>query len=758
VRLGMVSTYPPRRCGVARYAGELGRALSRQFEVVVCAVDQDRLTYPDEVVAVIRQDAGEDYRRAARILAEHTVDAVLVQHAHGIYGGPAGAHVLGLTDELRLRGVPYLVTLHSLPNVELHARTVTTLAQGAAGVTVFTETARRLLTSVGDCGPVVLMPHGVPAAMSQVGNRAGPETGSAGEDLGASLRRPLAAELPDGGPSSPLLSTFGLLRPGKGLERAIAAMPTVLAAHPGARYVIVGETHPDEAREHGEAYRDSVRRLVDRLELAPSVRLLDAYLTNDELLALLGRTDVYLAPGMRADAATSGTLALAVAAGCRVVAAEHPYASETLRDRRIGTVVPAGDPLSDPAEFAAAVCRLLEEPVRRAERTGRAGGAGRVADWPEVARRTAIVVRNAIEATVGAVTDELTLPALSLRHIRRLTDEIGVIRGANGSTPVPATGYGIDEAARLAVVAAGLLGLPSGVASPAVRASAVEWAAMGLRLLGAGVGAAGLRSRLAYSGVWRDEPHLGVHVGRALWAAGSLATATDVPTHMRRTARVLADELAGFLVRLPGLPANAYAILGLWRDAAATTRGRAALAVAAARLDEAWSGGTSRWRWFEDRLGADAARLPQALICAGRGLGDSGMMGRGVASLDWYAARVGLGTADGMLRWGGEERAEDVGALVEAFVSAYSATRGRHYARLARRAFGWFLGTNRLGTQVYDLVSGGCREGLGSTGLRPDQKAESTLAYNQALLALLEAHLAVLPTPTRPLPELAPAA
>ncbi len=754
MRLGMVSTYSPRRCGLANYAGELVRALARQFEVVVCAVDRDRLTYPDEVVAVIRQDAGEDYRRAARILAEHSVDAVLIQHAHGIFGGPAGAHVLGLADELRLRGVPYLVTLHSMSTFEPDARTATSLAQGAAGVTVFTETAVRHLTSVGGCGPVALLPHGVPAA-----------AGPVGDDLLARLRRPLAEEIIGDRASSPLLSTLGLLRPGKGLERAIAAMPTVIAAHPGARYLIVGATHPDEAREQGEAYRDSLRRLIERLNLAASVRLLDAYLTSDEMLALLGHTDVYLAPGLRAEAAHSGTLAQAIAAGCRVVAAEHPYAHEILRDGRTGIVVSAmadpkpGDASGAPVAFGAAVCRLLGEAEGSVQRNGvRAGLAGRIAGWPEVARRTASVVRNAIETTAAAATDELTLPALSLRHIRRLTDEIGVIRGANGATPAPATGYGTDEAARLAVVAAGLLGLPGSSASPMVRASAVEWAAMGLRLLSAGVGTAGLRSRLAYSGVWQDEPHLGSHVGRALWAAGSLAAATEIPAHLRRSARVLADELAGFLVRLPGLSANAYAILGLWRGASSTTRGRAALAVAAARLDEAWSGGTARWRWFSDRLGPDAARLPQALIAAGRGLGDAGMVGRGVASLDWYAARVGLGTADGVLRWGGEERAEDVGALVEALASAYAATRARHYARLARRAFGWFLGTNRLGAYMYDPDSGGCRDRLGSTGVSPDQRAEPTLAYHQALLALVEAHLAVLPTPSRALPELAPAA
>ena len=318
MRLGMVSTYPPRRCGVANYAGELGRALSRQFEVVVCAVDQDRLTYPDEVVAVIRPGR----RRATvepRAFSPSTLSTrYWFSTPTASTAGRRAPMCSGSPMSCVCAASPYLVTLHSLPNVELHARTATALAQGAAGVTVFTETARGLLTSVGDCGP-----RGAHAAWRarrrQPGGQPGPRPKSVPPARASARGWPPVGR---GAPArrrpelSPLLSTFGLLRPGKGLERAIAAMPSVLAAHPGARYLIVGETHPDEAREHGEAYRDSVRRLIDRLELAPSVRLLDAYLTNDELLALLGRTDVYLAPGMRADAATSGTLALAVAAGC----------------------------------------------------------------------------------------------------------------------------------------------------------------------------------------------------------------------------------------------------------------------------------------------------------------------------------------------------------------------------------------------------------------------------------------------------------
>ena len=126
MRLGMVTTYPPRRCALAEFSAELGFALTPEFDVVVCAVDRHGLDYPDEVAAVIREDDRGDYARAARILAEHGVDAVVIQHDAAVYGGPDGAHLLDLAQELRVRGVPYLLMLHTVrpPNDLAWTRTV----------------------------------------------------------------------------------------------------------------------------------------------------------------------------------------------------------------------------------------------------------------------------------------------------------------------------------------------------------------------------------------------------------------------------------------------------------------------------------------------------------------------------------------------------------------------------------------------------------------------------------------------------------
>jgi hypothetical protein len=213
-------------------------------------------------------------------------------------------------------------------------------------------------------------------------------------------------------------------------------------------------------------------------------------------------------------------------------------------------------------------------------------------------------------------------------------------------------------------------------------------------------------------------------------------------------------------VRLPatGLRCCAYAILGLAPD----RRFDAVLASLVEPLDSAWhASATSRWCWLEDRLTYDNARLLQAMLVAADALGQPQTAGRALASLDWYLTQVGLNA--GLLRcvgnrWrhrrhvtrdrdDGDEQPIDAGALVEALVAAYAYTGEDHYARLAKRAFAWFLGRNRHATPLYDTRTGGCHDGLTAHGVNHNQGAESTLAYHQALMALAGAGLVRVESP-----------
>jgi hypothetical protein len=216
----------------------------------------------------------------------------------------------------------------------------------------------------------------------------------------------------------------------------------------------------------------------------------------------------------------------------------------------------------------------------------------------------------------------------------------------------------------------------------------------------------------------------------------------------------LLHELLSLVPRLAFPRSTAYATLGLARLPLATPASRAALAEAAYRLDAADSG-RADWRWYEPELTYDNARLPQALLAAGRSLGAPALVARSLDRLDWYLEQVGLTGEAPMLRcvgnqWRrpggsatveGDEQPIDAASTVEALAVAWLATRRARYARLAMRAQAWFYGHNRASLALYDATSGGCRDGLAANGTNPNQGAESTLAYYQSHLAIVHAGL-----------------
>jgi hypothetical protein len=289
----------------------------------------------------------------------------------------------------------------------------------------------------------------------------------------------------------------------------------------------------------------------------------------------------------------------------------------------------------------------------------------------------------------------------------------------------------VEETARLAVVAAGLLA-ENEMASGPGRPAAAVWAAAAVHALEAEL-----------------DPR---DAGWAVWGLGALADAAASPEPLRRRARLRRNALAADVPA--DLDAYALAVPGLVGPAPG---GRRALARFGKRLHRD-AAGSAGWQWFGDRLRPAGVRMPRALIAAGRALDHDGMVRAGVEALDWYAGRIGLGDADGHLRLPTPtERAADVGATVEAYVEAYRATGRAHHARLARRAFDWFAGANRYGVPAHDPETGTCLDALG-LGLGADgpRTPVAALAYLAALLTLVSADLAVIePTSVEPLPHAA---
>jgi glycosyltransferase involved in cell wall biosynthesis len=750
VRVAIVTTYRPRACGIAVFSGDLRRALLEAESFldvdIVSIVRGTPPSSPPEVAVTIRQDVPSDYPAAAAELARRQVDVVLVEHEYGIFGGEDGEFVLGLTDELE---VPYVVTLHTVlgdPSPR-QAANLSALCRRAALVMVFTETARQMVIEQNLATPeqVRVVPHGAPDILNPMHGswrdpRSLPSLQTAGmiaavSELGL-----------DGLADRTVLSTFGLISASKGLELMIRALPPVVAARPDVLYLIAGQTHPEVVKHEGERYRLGLEQLVRDLGLTEHVSFVDRFLSVDELAVLLGRTDLYVTPYRSPEQIVSGALTFAVAAGCPVVSTPYRYA-ENLLSSGAGVLVPFGDV----PRLSAAVLDLLNEPDRLAAARAEARRVGADLSWANVGKVTLEVLAEAVHdvgpPTIRPRVAMASLPQLQPGHLLRLVDDVGIVQHAWGTVPARSTGYCVDDVARLAIVA---LHLERTFDDAAYRRVLVT--ALAFLVHAWDPAAPGMHNFMDYSRRWLDEPHLGDHVGRAVWALGEVVASDPRRDESRACLRLL-NEMTPVLDRLTGPREMAFALLGLIRpDLDALP---APLQEAVRTLADRLAGWYDRhrrdgWDWFQEQLTYDNGRLPHALIAAGSRLGDPDLLQRGASALDWYAHQCGVdGPAVRLvgnrwreadrsvpIEWEGDEQPLDAAALVEALVVASTQTGGEHYGRQAVRAFEWFLGRNAQGLAVYDFATGGCHDGLGPSGRNENEGAESTLAFLQAFLAL----------------------
>jgi glycosyltransferase involved in cell wall biosynthesis len=731
VRTAIVSTYPPRACGIGTFAADLRSTLVGVDGVdgadFVAVVNEASRPQRRGLLSTIEQGVRGDYVRTARMLGRLDVDVVLLQHEYGIFGGADGEYVLSFAEEL---AQPLVATLHTvLSEPTPHQLAVLSeLCRRAELVIVMTDTARRLLVECGACPDekVRVVPHGAPTRL----------TARASTSAAAVSSGPYARTA-----DRVMLSTFGLISPGKGLETVIEALPSMIERHPEIVYVIAGRTHPDIAQRQGERYRLMLERRVLELDLAQHVEFDDRFLSIDELSDLLAATDVFVTPYRSREQIASGALTFAIAAGCAVVSTPYWYAQDMLASGA-GRLVP----FDDAAALAAAVCDYVEHPETLAAARAEARRSGSSLAWPAVAEATAAVLQEAhalapLRRPVGVA--DLQLTSLRTDHLLTLVDDVGIVQHAHGIIPNRDSGYCVDDVARLAVVSLEL----------ARRGDGQVWTSTlyrALAFLHAAEGEGGMRNFMGYDRRWLDEPHMGDHVGRSVWALGEILATAWIPAVVEPT-RNLLERLVGALAGDVSLRTAAYAVLGLSRlDADRLDRpARRLLERLVDQLEEAYERNASDgWLWFEGHLSYDNARLSQALLSGGSALGRDDLTEAGLDSLRWLGDECGLG--HGTLRLpghrgrrrneaapgAGDEQPLDAAAFVEAELTAFSITRDAEHGVRARHSFEWFLGRNHLDRPLYDFATGGCSDGLGADDLNLNEGAESTLAFHRAALLL----------------------
>ena len=544
-----------------------------------------------------------------------------------------------------------------------------------------------------------------------------------------------------------MLSTFGLLSSGKGIETVIEALPSIVERHPEVLYVVAGRTHPGVAHREGERYRASLEQAVRDLGLEEHVEFDDRFLALGEIADLLAATDIFVTPYKGREQVASGVLTYALAAGCAVVSTPYWYAEDMLASGA-GELVP----FADPGALAEAVCRFIDDPERLAAARGAARRIGASLAWPSVAGATAVVLEEAVRLGTprrSVARREPRTVRLRTDHLLTLVDDVGIVQHANGAIPNRRSGYCVDDVARLAVVAGDL----------ARRGDEQVWTSIVYRSLAfledATDPQAGMRNFMGYDRRWLDDPHLGDHVGRSVWALGDILSTAWVPAVVGPAGRLL-DAIIGTLGGEIALRTGAYAALGLARlDSDRRTPAGLRLLE---RVTDGLAGAfevhsSAEWRWFEDALSYDNACLPHALICGGVTLGRPDLTAKGLQALRWLGDESGL--AEGMLRLtghvgrrrgepapgSGDEQPLDASAIVAAELAAFAATGDPEHAVRAQTAFDWFLGHNRLSRPLYDFATGGCGDGLGAETANDNEGAESTLALHRSAMLLDAARL-----------------
>jgi glycosyltransferase involved in cell wall biosynthesis len=363
--VAFLGNYPPRKCGIATFTSDLLEAVaerhpqSRCFAVPVNDIEGG-YRYSDVVRFEIEEQDLASYRPAAEFLNTSDVDVVSVQHEFGIYGGPAGSHLLALLRGLK---APVVTTLHTVllkPNAG-QFRVMQELIEHSTRLVVMTERGRTILQQVYQAPPakIDLIPHGIPNVPFFAPCHYKDQLGIRGKTV---------------------LLTFGLLSPNKGIEHVLNALPEIVPEFPGVVYILLGATHPNELRTRGEAYRLSLEAIARNKKLEDNVIFHNRFVELQELTAFIGAADLYITPYLEEAQITSGTLAYAFGAGKPVISTPYWHAAELLSDQR-GVLVPFGDPMA----IAREVNALLRDETRRNAMSDNAYRLGRKMVWSNTA-------------------------------------------------------------------------------------------------------------------------------------------------------------------------------------------------------------------------------------------------------------------------------------------------------------------------------------------------------------------------------------
>lgn len=733
-RVAVIGNYPPRQCGIATFTADLLESIrlaspnTECFAVPITDTDEGYL-YPEPVRFEIRQNDLATYRYAADFINISNIDVACLQHEFGIFGGPAGSHLLTFVEELR---VPLVTTLHSIlrtPNTDQLA-VMNRLTASSDRLVVMSNMGADILSEVYAVPDekIEFIPHGIPDVP---------------------FTDPIFYKDKFGLDGKSVILAFGLLSPGKGIETVIRALPEITRQHPDVVFVILGATHPNVKKQDGEAYRLSLQRMAADLEVEEHVAFYNRFVEFDELLEFIGAADIYITPYLNEAQITSGTLAYAVGMGKAVISTPYWYAKELLSDDR-GILIP----FDNPDATAKAVNEVLENRTMSNRLRRQAYATGRDMTWPVVGGRYIDCFAKVSSSRLSAPRQVSNasplhvrpreLVKVDLQHLERLTDQTGLLQHATFIVPNYDDGYTTDDNARGLLVATLLE--DDGQLVEECRELSVRYLAFLMHAFNPSNGR--FRNFMDYDRRWLEEVGSEDSHGRALLALGTVIGRAEISAYRGMATRIF-DAALPAIEHTTSPRTWAFTLLGFHEylshfsgdQKVQQMRNLLARRLLLILEDTA----TDDWPWFENILSYANAVLPHALLVSGKAMEDEKMIAGGLKSLEWLVDVQNLSGncfspigSNGFYRKGASQARFDqqpieAQAMVSACLDAFRITDDPQWRARARWAFDWFFGQNDLREPLYDPLSGSCRDGLHADRPNENRGAEATLAFLQSL-------------------------
>ncbi len=719
LNLAILSTYPPTECGIATYTKAIAQVCEDYYlknKIRIIALDSDNNKYSRNVICQIKKDDAKSYVEAAKKINKSDIEVVSLQHEYGMFGGKDGKYILNFLENIKK---PVVTTMHSV--LESHSEHRLELTKRiidlSQALLVMTNASKRILTNYFDVKhkKIYVVPHGGPNIRPQAKNITKQQFGFKNKTV---------------------LSTFGLINPGKGIEyaiKAINALPKIYKEQ--IVYLVLGVTHPQVKLRDKEAYRDSLVALVKKYKLENTIKFVNKYLTYPELVNYLKASDIYLAPQLDLLQAVSGTLAYAICCDNAIISTPTPYAQEILANGR-GIIVEA----KNYTEIADAIKSLVNNNDKMEKIKFAAYRYARNMIFPRVSleylRVFEIESQRKKEERYEKLFDKFYF-APTLRHVKNMTTALGMIQHAQLDIPDLSFGYSIDDQSRALIVV--------NKYAKVFGASRDNQKLITIYLNF--IKKAQLKNKYFHNfmneeGKFIDQEGSSDSFGRTMWALGYLS-AHGSNKQISQTAKNIFYKNIGLIPTLKYIRSKAYTILGLAR-----LKEKEMVDKLACDIVKSYDKNHNNdWNWFEDRLLFANAILPYSLLFAYNLTSNKKYLKIAKETFDFLNITCRIKNSPSPIGQDGwyikgkkkaifDQQAIDAADMVLCASELYKITKDELYLEIAKDWFRWFHGNNIHGMCLFDYATGGCYDGLTKTSVNLNEGAESILVYLLAYMKI----------------------